>query len=260
MSEHLPLTQTPTRISAPAPAPAKGIFYGVGVGPGDPELLTLKAHRLIAQADVIAFLENADGHSQAAEIAEASIQAAAGLRLPIYMPIYMPMNRDRALANAAYDDAAQRISEQLSAGRDVVFLCEGDPLFFGSFAYLMARLAEGFHCEVVPGISSINAAAARSKTPLAMLAESFAVLSGRHAPEELRAALERHDTVVILKAGQARPQILAALSEAGRQADARYLEFVGRPNERIVEDIRQLEAVPGPYFSLFLVSRSGARA
>jgi precorrin-2/cobalt-factor-2 C20-methyltransferase len=260
MSEHLPETQTPTRI----PAPAKGIFYGVGVGPGDPELLTLKAHRLIAQADVIAFLENADGHSQAAEIAAASIQAAVGSRLPvdlpIYMPIYMPMNRDRALANAAYDAAAQRISEQLSAGRDVVFLCEGDPLFFGSFAYLMARLAEGFHCEVVPGISSINAAAARSKTPLAMLAESFAVLSGRHAPDELRAALERHDTVVILKAGQARPQILAALSEAGRQTDARYLEFVGRPNERIVEDVRQLEAVPGPYFSLFLVSRSGARA
>ncbi|MDF1691340.1 MAG: precorrin-2 C(20)-methyltransferase [Zhongshania sp.] len=252
MSEHLPVTQTPTLL----PAQAKGIFYGVGVGPGDPELLTLKAHRLIAQADVIAFLENADGHSQAAEIAAASMSASIALRLAIYMP----MNRDRALANAAYDDAAQRISEQLRAGRNVVFLCEGDPLFFGSFAYLMARLAEEFHCEVVPGISSINAAAARSKTPLAMLAESFAVLSGRHAPDELRAALGRHDTVVILKAGQARPQILAALSEAGRQADARYLEFVGRPNERIVEDVRQLEAVQGPYFSLFLVSRSGARA
>jgi precorrin-2/cobalt-factor-2 C20-methyltransferase len=250
MSDPLAVSQIPI------PTPAAGIFYGVGVGPGDPELLTLKAHRLIAHADVVTFLENADGHSQAADIAAASIQAGAGLRLPIYMP----MNRDRALANAAYDDAAQRISEQLSAGRDVVFLCEGDPLFFGSFAYLMARLADRFHCEVVPGISSINAAAARSKTPLAMLAESFAVLSGRHAPAELLTALERHDTVVILKAGQARPQILAALGEAGRQADARYLEFVGRPNERIVEDVRQLEAGPGPYFSLFLVSRRGARA
>lgn len=230
-----------------------GVFYGVGVGPGDPELLTLKALRLIQRAPVVAYLANDAGESQAKMIArEAFIDAHPG---QIEIAISMPMSLDRRLANKAYDEGAQQIRERLQAGQDVVFLCEGDPLFFGSFAYLLERLQAEFSCQVVPGISSVNAAAAALQHPLTMLKESFVVVSGRHSNEQIQRALTDHDSIVIMKAGRARPRILGLLERTGRTEDARYLEYIGRENQRIETDLGQLESVAGPYFSLFVVTR-----
>ncbi len=230
-----------------------GCFYGVGVGPGDPELITLKALRLIQRAPVVAYLANDEGSSQAKQIArEAFVQAPAG---QLEIPICMPMSTDRRLANVAYDEGAAQIREQLAAGRDVVFLCEGDPLFFGSFAYLLERLQDDFDCQVVPGISSVHAASAALKQPLTMLKESFAVVSGRHSDAQIRQALLDHDSVVIMKAGQARPRILALLAETGRSDDAHYLEYIGRDNQRISHAVDALAPEIGPYFSLFVVIR-----
>lgn len=228
-----------------------GTLYGVGVGPGDPELLTMKAWRLIRQAPVVSYLCNDSGESQARQIAAVALSEAELGALELALP--MPMSRDRTAANAAYDEGAARIAEQLRQGHDVVFLCEGDPLFFGSFAYLLDRLQDQFPCEVVPGISSVNAAASALCSPLTLLTESFVVVSGRHTDEQIIQALQTHQSVVIMKAGQARARILALLERTSRIGEARYLEYIGRDNQRIVEDVRRLSAEAGPYFSLFVV-------
>lgn len=229
---------------------ANGKLIGVGVGPGDPELMTLKAWRLISKAKVLSFLVNDEGHSQAKQIAVDAINEKA-----LVIPLLMPMLKDRTLANQAYDEGALAIKAKLEAGEDVMFLCEGDPLFFGSFAYLLERLEADFCCEVVPGISSPHAAAAAMPRPLTRQKDSYAVISGRHTDEQLKAALLNHDSVVIIKAGQSRQRIVKALHETNRGQDASYLEYIGRDNEFIEHDITRLADTKGPYFSLFVVAK-----
>jgi len=234
-----------------------GVFYGVGVGPGDPLLITLKAHHLIQSADVICYLANktgspgAIGTSQARDIAQHSI--ASRSERPIEIAISMPMSTDRTAANSAYNLGAEQISTHIKLNKSVVFLCEGDPLFFGSFSYLLERLSDSHECLVVPGISSVNGAASALQQPLTLLQESFVVMSGRHTDAQLEQALVSHDSVVIMKAGRARPRILAVLGKTGRTADANYLAYIGRDNEEILTDVAQLANTAGPYFSLFVV-------
>lgn len=231
-----------------------GRFVGVGVGPGDPELITLKALRAIRAADVISYIANDKGESQAKHIArEALTDVKAGQK---EIPVCMPMCNDRSIANAVYDEAADSIKGYLEKGLNVVFICEGDPLFFGSFTYLLERLEDDFNCQVIPGISSINSAAAALRHPLTMLKESLVVASGRHSDEQLRGALLDHDSVVIMKAGRSRSRILMLLRETGRWNEARYLENIGRPGELVIESMDQLADEPGPYFSLFIVTRA----
>ena len=228
-----------------------GVFTGVGVGPGDPELLTLKAYRLISEADAICYLVNTTGESQAKNIAVKALEQASNHQ--VHIPIVMPMSVDRRLANQAYGDGAQRIRESLMKGLNVVFLCEGDPLFFGSFAYLLERLQTEFTCQSVAGISSFHAASSALLKPLAALTESYAVVSGRHDLDFLVQTLNTHESVVIMKAGRSRQRILEALILSGRKGDASYLEYVGRDNQRIIKNIETLDDEPGPYFSLFIV-------
>jgi len=235
-----------------------GTFYGVGVGPGDPGLITVKALRLIQNSPVVSYLVNDQGHSQGNNIAQAALAEddRSVLASQQQIEITMPMLTERSLANSAYDEGAEQIREQLLQGHDVVFLCEGDPLFFGSFSYLLERLESDFSCQVVPGISSVNAAASALVQPLTMLTESFVVMSGRHSDEQILQALNQHDSVVIMKAGQARPRILRLLEESERTEDARYLEYIGRDNQRIERSVSELANEAGPYFSLFVVLRS----
>ncbi len=227
-----------------------GCFYGVGVGPGDPELITLKAARLIERAKVVCYLVNMEGDSQSRTIARQHLVAGH-----LEMPIYMPMSEDPAIGSAVYDEAAVAIKQQLEEGKDVFFLCEGDPLFFGSFAYLLTRIQDDYPCEVIPGIASPHGASAKLKKPLTMLKESYGVISGRHSDEEIRQALLTLDSLVIMKAGRARPKILKLLNETNRLHQANYLEYIGRENECIVEDVSTLAHEAGPYFSLFIVLR-----
>ncbi|HXH01812.1 MAG TPA: precorrin-2 C(20)-methyltransferase [Candidatus Competibacteraceae bacterium] len=225
-----------------------GTLYGIGVGPGDPELLTLRAVRLIESCPVLAYPANPTGQSQARAI------AARWLGRQREIAIRMPFQRDRGPANAAYDRAAAEIAECLAAGLDVAVLCEGDPLLFGSFGYLLERLHGRFPCQVVPGVSSVLAAAAASLTPLALLEQSLCILPASAGEEALRRALAEHDSVAILKPGRAREQVLRLLRESGRLGDAVYLESVSRDGQRIVHDLATLQG-PGPYFALILVTR-----
>ncbi|MBL4606845.1 MAG: precorrin-2 C(20)-methyltransferase [Pseudomonadales bacterium] len=227
-------------------------FIGVGVGPGDPELITLKAARLIEEADVICFITNENDQSQAKNIARYVLGTC---ERKAEIPIVMPMCENRSIANRLYDKAAEEIQQVIEAGKTVVFLCEGDPLFFGSFAYLLERLKNVVSCQVVPGISSVHASSAALLQPLTMLKESFCVVSGRHDESVLIAALNSHDSVVIMKAGRSRQRILSALKAANRTQDAQYLEYIGREGEVIENNISLLKEEGGPYFSLFVVTR-----
>ncbi len=230
-----------------------GQFIGVGVGPGDPELITLKAYTLIQQADVISYIANAQGESQAKVIAAQALNKAAPKQEEI--PVVMPMCDDRNIANGIYNKAAGAIAEAIQVGKTVVFLCEGDPLFFGSFAYLLERLQDQHPCQVVPGISSVHAASSALQLPLTMLKESFAVMSGRHSDQQLLDTLNNHDSVVIMKAGRSRQRILNALKASNRLAEANYLEYIGREGEYIARNVQQLQGEAGPYFSLFVVTK-----
>jgi len=228
-------------------------LYGVGVGPGDPLLLTLRACQLIANSEVVSYLSNEQGESQAKHIAREAFAQVTRTQQHIVIP--MPMSTDRTLANAAYDEGATTILTALDSGLDVVFLCEGDPLFFGSFSYLLARLEGVRHdISVVPGVSSVHAAAAALQIPLTLQSESFAVISGRHSDQQIKTALVEHDALVIMKAGLARPRILALLAQTQRTDDASYLEYISRDNQMINKDVAQLENIKGPYFSLFVIT------
>lgn len=230
-------------------------FIGLGVGPGDPELITLKAHRLMQNADVVSYLANEKGSSQARDIAQHSLAGSKAGQIEI--PVPMPMKNDRTGANLAYDLAAEKIRTVIAEGKNVVFLCEGDPLFFGSFSYLLDRLQDEMTCAIVPGISSVHAASSALKLPLSMLKESVAIINGRHSDAKIRQTLQQHDSVIIMKAGPYRPKILAALADTGRSDEANYLEYIGRDEQVIINDVSQLYSEEGddkgPYFSLFVV-------
>lgn len=225
-----------------------GVLFGVGVGPGDPELMTLKAARLIGAARVVAYPALEGAPSFARSIAAGLIPA--GCREVV---MEVPMTPERAPAQAAYDRAAAEIGAVLAAGEDVVCLCEGDPFFYGSFMYLHARLAGAFRVEVVPGVSSLTAAAARAGRPLAARNEAVTVLPGPLTDAELEVRIGQADSVAILKAGRHVGRIRALLNRLGLAGQAVYVERATLPDERVMA----LAEAPAeaPYFSMILVMK-----
>lgn len=223
-----------------------GVLYGVGLGPGDPDLMTLRAHRLIAEAKVVAYPCLAGGESFARSIAAAVIPSAAR---EIVMDV--PMTTERGPAQAAYDLGAKAIAAELSAGCDVVCLCEGDPFFYGSFMYLFARLSQRFRVEVVPGVTSVTACAARAGMPLAARNERVTILPGPLPESELRARIEGADSVAIMKVGRHLGKIRAVIDDLGLTKQAVYVERASLPEEVVCP----LSDAPetAPYFSMILL-------
>lgn len=235
-----------------------GTFYGVGVGTGDPELLTLKAVRVIQQCDMVAYLRSERGHGMGQNMARniAATTLSASTHRQKEYPIIMPMCETRDRANAVYDEAARVIADALDHGQDVGFLCQGDPFFFGSFAYLYERLNERYPIEIVPGITSINASSALCGKPLGLQAENIAIISGRRSDDDILHTLAHFDNVAIMKPGKRRPKLLQLIAQAHRTQDACYIEYAGQKNQKIVHDIALLDSQPAPYFSLFLINRT----
>ncbi len=228
---------------------AAGTLYGVGVGPGDPELLTLKALRLIRSAALIAYPAPDTGSSFARDIVEQY--------LPEGVPehaIRIPMQSNRFPVKAIYDEAAATLAPVLEAGEDVVVLCEGDPFFYGSFMYLHARLANAFTCEVVPGVSSVMAGGALSARPLASLTESFAVVPAPLAETRLASLLAEHDNLVFLKVGRHLAKVRGVIDAAGLTENAVYMERIGTAQQRCLA-LNELDADTAPYFSLIQVNK-----
>ncbi|MCQ8784351.1 precorrin-2 C(20)-methyltransferase [Mangrovibrevibacter kandeliae] len=222
-----------------------GTLYGLGLGPGDPELLTVKALRILRGVPVVAYPAPDTGPSFAR-----SIVAGHLARSQVELPIVVPMRVETQPAQAVYDRAAEAIAGHLSAGRDVGLLCEGDPFFYGSFMYLFERLADRFATEIIPGIASVHAASAAARRPLASRNACVAILPAPLEDEVLRVRIAAADSFAIIKLGRHYPRIRALLDELDLTAHCTYCERVGLASERVLPLAEVTGAVP--YFSLIL--------
>ena len=227
--------------------PEQGTFYGIGVGPGDPELLTLKAARIIGRAAVVSYPINGAGESLARSIAEDVISADSH-----ELPIHIPMCTDRQPAAEVYDNAALIITDHLEAGEDVAFLCEGDPFFYGSFMYLFARIADRHSTEVVPGITSLTACAAALGRPLAARNERLTVLPAPLPERDLRDELSRVEAAAIIKVGRHFDKVRRVLRDLGLAERAAIVEQATREAQKITP-LASLPDGEQPYFSTILV-------
>ena len=227
-----------------------GTLYGIGVGPGDPELMTLKAHRLIAGAGVVAYPAPDSGTSFARSIAAGAIRADA-----VEIPMIVPMRVARFPAQDVYAGAAETIADHLTAGEDVAVLCEGDPFFYGSFMYLFARLSGRFACEIVPGVSSLAACSAALARPLAARNDVLTVIPGPVGNPALRARIEGAEAVAIMKVGRHLPRIRALLDDMGLTAHAGYVERASLAEQRVMPLGKTPKGAPepAPYFSMILI-------
>ena len=226
----------------------KGTLYGVGLGPGAPDLITLRAARLIEGAAVVAYPTLAGGDSFARTIA---VDLIAPDAQEIVMDV--PMSIARGPAQAAYDAGAARIATALDRGQDVICLCEGDPFFYGSFMYIFARLSKQYHVEVVPGVTSITACAARAGMPLAARNERLTVLPGPLPADELRSRIEGAESVVIMKVGRHLAKIRGVIADLGLTAQAMYVERATLPQEVVLPLADAPEKAP--YFSMILLAK-----
>ncbi|MFD0978336.1 precorrin-2 C(20)-methyltransferase [Tropicimonas aquimaris] len=223
-----------------------GTLYGLGLGPGDPELLTLKAHRLISGAQVIAYPTPDTGESFARSIAAAFIPDTAR-----EIPIVIPMRSERFPAQEVYDSAAEEIAAALEQGQDVVVLCEGDPFLYGSFMYLYARLAERFPTEVVPGVSSLGAVTAAAGRPLIARDEVLTVLPATLPEAELEAQVRKSNAVAIMKIGRHLTKVRDLLEGLGLAERAVFVSHASLPEQ----NVRPLREAPetAPYFSMIIL-------
>lgn len=227
-----------------------GVLYGVGLGPGDPDLLTLKAARLIGAAGVLAYPALEGAPSFARSIVADLIPDTAR-----EIVIELPMRPERGPAQAAYDRGAADIAAVLEAGQDVVCLCEGDPFFYGSFMYLHARLSPRFTVQVVPGITSVSAGAARAGLPLVARDAPLTILPGTLPDAELAARIGTAEAVAILKVGRHLDRIRRVLAGSGLAGRAIYVEHVGLADERVCPLADA--PVTAPYFSMIMATRGG---
>jgi precorrin-2 C20-methyltransferase/precorrin-3B C17-methyltransferase len=250
----------PVTTQAPDPVPVTtGQLTGVGVGPGDPDLLTVRATRLIAAADVIAYHCARHGNSIARAAALPYLrdgQVEEVLQYPVTTEASGRPYRD--LLAQFYEEATARLAAHLEAGRDVVVLCEGDPAFYGSYQHLHTRLSGRFRAAVVPGISSLSAAAAATGVPLVQHDETLTVLPGTLPDDQLRARLAGADAVAVFKLGRTFGKVRAALDEAGLLGRARYVERAGTAAERVAP-LADVDPDTVPYMSLALVPGYGRR-
>lgn len=223
-----------------------GKLYGLGLGPGDPELLTLKAFRVLRSVPVVAYPMSDGGKCLARSIVAEYLQPDQ-----IEVPMYFPFKLEQS-SHPYYDKAAEMVAEHLQEGRDVAVLCEGDPFFYGTFMYIFNRLVDRFPTEVVPGISSVMASAAALGTPLTYRNDVFMVLSGILPAEVLAEKLAVAHAAVILKMGRNFPKVYGVLKQLGLDKRARYIERATSAQQRIVP-IDQVDPATVPYFSIIVI-------
>ena len=232
-----------------------GKLWGVGLGPGDPELMTVKAARLIGDAEVIAYHCARHGRSIARSVAEPYLregQIEERLMYPVTTEgTDHPGGYEGAIAEF-YELSAKRLAEHLDAGRDVVLLCEGDPFFYGSYMYMHERLCDRYEAEAVPGVTSVSAASSVLGRPLVQRDEVLTVLPGTLPAPELARRLADTGAAAVMKLGRTFDSVRDALAESGRLEEAFYVERATWQNQR-VEPFADVDPSSAPYFSLALV-------
>ncbi len=233
----------------------RGRLLGLGVGPGDPELITVKALRLLREAPVVAYFVAKGKRGNAFGIIEAHLQAQQTL-LPLVYPVTTevlpaPLSYEQVISDF-YDEASVQVAEHLDAGRDVAVICEGDPFFYGSYMYLHDRLAQRYEAEVIPGVCSMLGGASVLGAPLVYRNQTLTVLSGVLPHEELKRRLADADAAVIMKLGRNFPKVREVLAELGLDQRALYVERATMANQKIVA-LDAVDPQSSPYFSLIVV-------
>lgn len=223
-----------------------GRLYGLGIGPGDPELLTLKAYRILQQVPVIAYPTLENGKALARSIVADYIQPHQ-----IEIPMPLPFSVERS-SQPYYDQAALQIAQHLTAGQDVAVLCEGDPMLYGTFMYLFNRLANQFHTEVVPGISSTFASAAMLGAPITYRNDVLSIMPATLDAETLRDRLSEVDSAIIIKLGRHFAKVKSVLTDLNLLDRALYIERATQANQQIF-DIKTVEPQAVPYWALILI-------
>jgi precorrin-2/cobalt-factor-2 C20-methyltransferase len=241
---------------------ARGSLYGIGVGPGDPELMTLKAVRLLRSCPVVVHFAAAGREGNARRIVDTHLDGRhreVRLEYPVTTGALPDGVSYETLLTDFYDTSAKRIAELLDDGLDVAVLCEGDPLFYGSFMYLHTRLAGRYPGEVVPGVPSITAAAAVLGAPLACRDEVLCVLSGVLPGHEIEARLRAAGAAVVMKLGRNLPKVRAAVERAGLMPHAHYVERATMDSERVMP-LADVDPASAPYFSMVVIPSRTAPA
>jgi precorrin-2 C20-methyltransferase/precorrin-3B C17-methyltransferase len=239
-----------------------GRLWGVGLGPGDPELVTVKAARLVANAEVVAYHCARHGRSIARSVAAPYLrdgQIEEALVYPVTTETTDHPGGYRGAIEEFYADCAERLAAHLDAGRDVVVLCEGDPFFYGSYQHLHKRLAHRYETEVVPGVTSMSAAAAALGRPLVERDEVLTVLPGTLPPDVLAERLAGTDSAAVLKLGRTFPAVRDALDESGRLDEAWYVERASTDRERVAP-LSEVDPSSVPYFSIAVLPSRVAAA
>ncbi len=239
----------------------KGKLIGVGLGPGDPELLTVKAVEAIRSSPVVAFFAKAGRRGNAREIADRWIPKDCA-ELPLYYPMTTESRFDSPVyvtaLSAFYEEATAALAAHLDQGRDVALLAEGDPLFYGSFMHLYIRLRERFETTIVPGVTGMSGCWGAAGAPIAWGDDIMTVLPGTLPEDELVARLINTHAAVVLKLGSNFAKARAAIAKAGLAERAIYVERGTMVGERVMRLADKLDD-KAPYFSLILIPGEGRR-
>ncbi len=227
-------------------------LYGLGVGPGDPELITVKARNVLRRVPVIAYPAPETGDSLARAIAAPHLPGGQ-----TEIAIRTPLVAGRFPADDVYDRYAAEIAQHLDAGRDVALVCEGDPFLYGSFIYIFRRLAPTHRVRVIPGVSSLGACAAEAGVPLVSRNQVLTVLPAPLDEETLENRLRDTDAAAIMKVGRHLAKVRRVLRRLGLEAGARYVERATMAEQRVMP-LDQVQADSAPYFSMILVRRPEA--
>lgn len=232
-----------------------GRLYGVGTGPGDPELLTFKAARVLAEADVVAWFAKAGNQSNARRVISEHLRPDQP-ELALYYPVTTELHRHSSGYRDAiaefYKESAERLAAELSAGRSVAVLSEGDPLFFGSWMHLHVRLRDRFEVEVIPGVTGMAGGWSSAGVPICQGDDVLTILPGTLEEDALVDHLSRCEAAVIMKVGRNLPRIKNALARVGLLERALYVERATMAGEKIMKLIER-DDCPAPYFSIVLV-------
>ncbi len=235
---------------------APGRLIGVGTGPGDPDLLTVKAVRALQSADVLAYFAKEGRRGNARPIVEGIVRENIP-ELPLYYPVTTEIETHedgyKSRITAFYDASASAVAEHLSAGRTVAVLSEGDPLFYGSYMHLHVRLAHRFPTEVIPGVTAMSGCWSASSLPIVQGDDVLTVLPGTMSEFDLTRRLADTDAAVIMKVGRNLPKIRRALEAAGRLEKAVYVERGTMANGATMRLVDKADGT-APYFSIVLVA------
>lgn len=233
----------------------KGRLIGVGTGPGDPELLTLKAVRALGEADVLAHFAKRGNNGNARAIISAHLKPEI-VELPLLYPVTTEIDKDHADYKTAitgfYEESARAVAQHLEAGRTVAVLSEGDPLFYGSYMHLHVRLSQHFPTEVIPGVTAMSGCWSQTGLPIVQGDDVLSVLPGTMSEFELSRRLADTDAAVIMKVGRNLSKIRRALAATGKLERAMYVERGTMANTASMPLTEKADDT-APYFAIVLV-------